>query len=229
MDHIDIVEQGLLLTHRSSSDFEKQGFLFPEEVQGPSENVTISSRNNRRKDMIARSIPVALVLFLLAVLVGMVLYIKDLKRSIYAPQTVQWKHCGNSSAEAQSRGCVLDLIDRAWIPPECHDDQLMDEFLHIQDWHWYADAEQRQEIPREVIEQGGGPSPVFVSNDYHWHHCAYMWRKMHRSIHHGKPMDNHLNSYGHTIHCSNDLLAHKPGVPLFFLIFASCPVPVSMA
>lgn len=136
---------------------------------------------------------------------------------------VQWTSCGNSSEEARNNGCILDFISRAWLPRECYDAEPSEEFLHLKPWRWFADEVNLHELTQEVVERGDGPDPIFVSMDYHYHHCVYMWKKLHRAILLRRPIDNYLGGYKHTKHCADVLIAQEPAIVHFYLVFPSCP------
>ncbi|KAF8855962.1 hypothetical protein BDZ45DRAFT_486145 [Acephala macrosclerotiorum] len=121
------------------------------------------------------------------------------------PTPTTWKHCGNTSKQAIANNCVLDFIAGAWVPNECYDPELEAEFFNIKDWHWYADADGEQELSIESIRKNGGPNPIYVSLEYHWVHCAYTWRKLHRARIMQRPIDTHVGDYEHTVSKSTSL------------------------
>lgn len=126
-------------------------------------------------------------------------------------QPTTWKHCGNTSEQAIENNCVLDFIAGAWVPTACYDAELEAEFFDIKPWHWYADADGKQELSIESIRKDGGPNPIYVSVEYHWVHCSYTWRKLHRARMMQRPIDTHIGDYDHTIHCATGLAAHENG------------------
>jgi hypothetical protein len=120
-----------------------------------------------------------------------------------------WRHCGNTSEEAHANNCVLDFIAGAWVPKACWDFELENEFLNLTAWHWYADSGGEQELSIESIREDGGPDPIFVTVEYHWVHCAYTWKKMHRARMMHLPIDTHVGDYAHTVHCADGLMAQS--------------------
>ena len=117
-----------------------------------------------------------------------------------------WKHCGSSPVEALQNNCVYDFIAGAFVPKACFDAELEDEFLKLKDWHFYGDGDGQQELSVESIKLNGGTEPMFVSVEYHWIHCTYTWRKLHRSRLFGTPIDDHIGNYSHTGHCGQGLV-----------------------
>ena len=142
-------------------------------------------------------------------------------------------HCGNSSEEAIKNGCVMDFIPGGWVHPDCYDKDIEREFLEYADWHWYADPWGNQELSEDFMRQTGGPSPVYVSMEYHDAHCAYTWRKLHRAILRGTPIDSQIGAYQHTEHCSKALSIARDAEKYpewkaparFFNVFTSCELP----
>ena len=89
--------------------------------------------------------------------------------------------CGESPTLAIEKGCKFDPISFTWVPPACYDPGLQREFLSIADWSWYGDEAGQKPIPKEEILTGQHDY-AFVSFRYHIVHCAFMWKKMHRSL-----------------------------------------------
>ena len=151
----------------------------------------------------------------------------------YLSKTFGSGHCGNSSEEALKNGCVFDFIPGAWVHPDCYDEELEREFMEHGDWHWYADPEGNEELSEEVMRRTGGPNPTYVSLEYHDSHCAFTWRKLHRAILLGKPIDSQVGEYPHTTHCSHTLSRARDGQKYpqwkapsrFFSIFTHCELP----
>jgi hypothetical protein len=114
--------------------------------------------------------------------------------------------CGNSPEEARSNGCHFDLMSFSWLPPACFDGELMDEFLTHSNWEWYSDISQKNTVPANEVQHGQHDA-LYVSWDYHFVHCTYMWQKMHRALLHQRPMDGYIGNMHHTAHCADLLLS----------------------
>ncbi|PYI05626.1 hypothetical protein BO78DRAFT_268746, partial [Aspergillus sclerotiicarbonarius CBS 121057] len=117
--------------------------------------------------------------------------------------------CGGTPEEARRCGCNFDILTFCWVFEECDDIELTREFLELEDWKWFTESGDNETVPREAA--GAGETDLFVSWGYHTTHCTYMYKKMHRAIMRGKPMDGHLGSYNHTEHCAWVLTSE--GVP----------------
>jgi hypothetical protein len=215
-----------LLPHQTQN-FNQKDFDSLEDVSdGGLEDVKIWPVSKKvRKASRWLMILLPMIVFIIA-LGGLVLYIRNGRPQALSTEEPQWKHCGNTSAEARANDCILDFIPGAWVPRACYDAELEKEFLGLQNWQWYADKESQHELSLESIRETGGPNPLFVSMEYHRQHCGYTWRKLHRAVIRDVPIDTHIGGYRHTVHCSDALAS--PDLPMrskFFEIFASCKMP----
>jgi hypothetical protein len=171
---------------------------------------------------------IGFILFMGAI--GFVKYIlnsKGVGLSSQPSQPLQWKGCGNTTEEALGKDCIFEFVAMAWVPRACYDQELEEEFLQRRDWHFYADVEGQQELSKEVIRETGGTNPLFMSYEFHWVHCAYTWKKLHRSRLRQKPIDTHISNYYHTIHCADGLADHGPSndtrpISKFHKYYESC-------
>lgn len=117
--------------------------------------------------------------------------------------------CGEPGKEARQSGCLYDFISGAWVHPECHDTELEEEFLALQDWEWFEDDAKVRQVPVEEMRRTGGPNPVYVSIKYHDTHCAYTWKKLHRAILGKRKIDSQIGSIHHTMHCSDTIFRNR--------------------
>lgn len=115
--------------------------------------------------------------------------------------------CGTSTFSAREMGCNFDIMSFSWLPPACFDEQLMQDFLDHENgpWIWYHDQNRTQQAEREFVLLGNYPQ-LYVEWDYHMAHCAFMWRKMHRAVLEGRPLDSYILDMHHTQHCERTLL-----------------------
>jgi hypothetical protein len=126
---------------------------------------------------------------------------------VFFPSTesTEAPRCGTSAMDAISQHCWFDVMSFSWLPEPCFDNVLTAEFLNVTSWRWYGDPQGNHEIPYETIETGE-IDEAFVSAQYHVTHCVMMWKKMHRAISNGWPIDSYIGSLNHTEHCSRMLL-----------------------
>ncbi|KAF6806296.1 hypothetical protein CMUS01_14403 [Colletotrichum musicola] len=113
--------------------------------------------------------------------------------------------CGTTPAEARARGCRFELHNFAWIPAACYDDELADERDAQGGWLFSTDENGTKLIPKEVAFRGE-LSAAWVPWSQHLAHCALIWRKFHRAVAFGRPMDSWTSSYSHTNHCAWNLV-----------------------
>ncbi|KAJ5113800.1 hypothetical protein N7456_002334 [Penicillium angulare] len=139
--------------------------------------------------------------------------------------------CGNSPDEARRNGCRFDVISFSWLPPACFDAELVDGFLATRKWQWYRDSEMTTTIPVAEVYEGQHES-LYISWDYHFLHCTYMWMKMHRAVLHRCPVDGYIGNIHHTTHCSDLLLRQDDfrasgKTTMIFTKYPSCGEDVS--
>lgn len=137
-------------------------------------------------------------------------------------------HCGNSIPEAKELGCRFDLLNGGWVPPQCIDDDLADEFRKADDWHYYLDQAGKHEIPESAlqhIEPSGNGDDFWTNLAWHKVHCNFGWRRMHRAVAAGAALDSAVANYAHTIHCGNVALETRPLEEIstrIGIVFVSC-------
>jgi hypothetical protein len=138
----------------------------------------------------------------------------------------EWENCGSSPAEALSLGCSFDVMSFTWIPTRCFDQELMEDFLALRSWSWYMDKEGVNSVDFAAVS-AGCYDELYVTEEYHLYHCTYMWRKMHRAILEGRPLDSYIGNINHTEHCGMMLL--NPNGPMngitttIFTKYPHCP------
>lgn len=108
--------------------------------------------------------------------------------------------CGSTPSSAVSAGCRFDPMSFSWLPPSCYDAKLIASFLAIKPWQWYLNSSDAQPVPFEMVQQGIHDY-LWVTREFHLFHCTYQWRKMHRAVLQGKPLDTYVGNYSHTEHC----------------------------
>jgi hypothetical protein len=109
-------------------------------------------------------------------------------------------HCGETPAEARSRGCKYDPMMQMWMPLECYDEHHSEMFLKKGAWKWYEDIYATREIPDEVMRLGEH-EVSFVKDSYHRQHCLYTWELMVRALRAQKPLVEEMLSEEHVEHC----------------------------
>ncbi|KAG4435261.1 hypothetical protein IFR05_009257 [Cadophora sp. M221] len=120
--------------------------------------------------------------------------------------------CGNSSQEALAMGCRYDVIAATWSPPQCHDQDLLDEMLSQGSWTWFTDKEHTQEVSQDVAVAGDFWI-LYPLYDFHVAHCLHLWRKLHKAVLNKSGIDDDLWKYGHTDHCVNLIMNYTRDRP----------------
>ena len=108
--------------------------------------------------------------------------------------------CGGSIEDATAKGCSFDPMSFSWLPPDCYDQELIDQFLQLRDWTWYINDNGTQAARKEDV-LAGKYDHLYVTDAYHQFHCTYMWRKLHRAVLRDGLVDSYIGSYKHTAHC----------------------------
>ena len=114
--------------------------------------------------------------------------------------------CGPNPQEAQRLGCQFDLMQYSWVPSACFDAELTAEYVAMLEkrklFHYFKPHEDTVEntIPRAELIQGEHEL-VYMNWEQHREHCAFMFRKLHRAMEAGGPIDSYIGEYHHTKHC----------------------------
>ena len=118
-------------------------------------------------------------------------------------------HCGNSTQEARSLGCIYERVTMSWVPPECYDATLDDEWNSFRNWTLFDDPSATNPLSTEQVKSGAYEM-LYTDVEWHLNHCTYAWKKMHRAFLEKRPLDSPTWKYAHTKHCSRLLLAGLP-------------------
>ncbi|PSR82834.1 hypothetical protein BD289DRAFT_295458 [Coniella lustricola] len=143
------------------------------------------------------------------------------------PPQLQHFNCGNSTQDAAAAGCKFDLMSYTWVHPDCFDQQLMYEFLGADTWTWAMDEDSTELLNLNDVAMGQHEF-VYVTWKHYTMHCAYMWRKMHRSILTSRELDSYVSDYRHTEKCATVLLDRERDLEstsvMLVAKYPSCPV-----
>lgn len=122
---------------------------------------------------------------------------------------MSWKHCGNSTSEAKENGCRFDIMMHSWVPQECYNEQLSEEYIEANDFRFFSDAEATVEVPLDVVRLGE-LKELYTGLSHHVIHCTYIWRLLVLAATEGRPWDSLSSSEDHTGHCGSILLHGLP-------------------
>lgn len=118
-------------------------------------------------------------------------------------------HCGFSAEEALALGCQFDILNYAWQPPECFDQDIYDRYWAKSQEHgplkWYADARLTHELPQDIELLMHTPF-VWTEHRFHVVHCMYAWELLHHALTLGRPVMEFISTMNHTQHCADTAL-----------------------
>lgn len=119
-----------------------------------------------------------------------------------------WDQCGTTPEEARLRGCIFEVTLSLWVPEQCYDRELEEEYLRSEGLVYYRDLNFTQEVPFDEVKLGEQYG-WFVPWQHHIRHCAFGLRKFHRAVVSSGKIDGYLINYNHTMHCL-DMLTDPP-------------------
>ncbi|CZT10170.1 uncharacterized protein RAG0_14709 [Rhynchosporium agropyri] len=76
--------------------------------------------------------------------------------------------CGNTPEQASSRGCKFEMQNLAWMPEECYDAELAEEWNQMP-WQFWLDADLQRPVAKSEVVKGFVPH-VHVTYMQHKHH-----------------------------------------------------------
>lgn len=71
---------------------------------------------------------------------------------LHAPKNA--KSCGPDAATAIAKGCHMDLLSFTWLPHECYDAELTEDFLAQSNWNYALDRNGTQIVDKQKILSG---------------------------------------------------------------------------
>ncbi|KAK3387942.1 hypothetical protein B0H63DRAFT_559372 [Podospora didyma] len=129
--------------------------------------------------------------------------------SISLSSTTDFGDCGTQGSveEARAKGCKFDPMSWIWVRPECYNADLIADFMNRTEFSWHTEPKLKPEsrVPLDVVFRGDHPK-LFTQKQYHLVHCAYMSKKLLKSIIDHTPIDDYLVSWKHEGHCEMVLL-----------------------
>ncbi|KAK0620998.1 hypothetical protein B0T14DRAFT_431629 [Immersiella caudata] len=136
--------------------------------------------------------------------------LQDRLRSSASPSEL---HCGNSSAEARTLGCVFDLLTNNWMPAYCADPKTDSEYRdwvvhpsrNLGAWAFFHDPAAKHRIISEDHLSDLVGEHIYTTTENHLAHCTFLARRMHRLVTREISAVAH-NTFAHTVHCTSALL-----------------------
>lgn len=127
------------------------------------------------------------------------------------------KNCGNTPSTARSQNCRFEIHNFAWVPPECYDDALGNEWDSNPNLAFSRSANDSSDTDAQFTAEcrAGNVSEAWVPWRQHMSHCALILKKYLRSVEGGRPMDNWTSSWSHAEHCTDMMLKRDVDMDLF--------------
>jgi len=146
--------------------------------------------------------------------------------------------CGNTTSQARSRGCEFDLLSYSWLPPQCLDRETSAEFRtwilspdrSLGSWPFFTNDAFTSQVPNEdALSERILPLMTYTTWEEHLGHCVFLARRIYRSMNGSFGMDPHFGNYGHTVHCTDEVLKGikedqegNPKISWFGVYFGTC-------
>ncbi|KAK3342182.1 hypothetical protein B0T25DRAFT_464874 [Lasiosphaeria hispida] len=123
--------------------------------------------------------------------------------------------CGSSSEVARYRGCQFSFVLHAWLPSDAlSEEDMADEVLMHRGRNWPWALENGTEVAVESVRRGEF-SHVYTAAEWHYVHCAYVWKRLHRTLRDGgnrrSKIDAYTSSFVHMEHCVKVLSGEHGG------------------
>lgn len=103
--------------------------------------------------------------------------------------------------------CTFDQLAAAWLPPECRDEELTDDFSRAGPgldgaWTYYADVKGERVLNlTEVSLLADTGDHLYATEGWHLMHCNYSWRKQLRAPATGTTIEDRYYRIEHVEHC----------------------------
>lgn len=62
--------------------------------------------------------------------------------------------CGSTAAEARERGCRFAMVNQAWLPDECFDEELEEEYKSENRWRFWLHPNRTSEVSWDEAAKG---------------------------------------------------------------------------
>lgn len=101
-----------------------------------------------------------------------------------APPPSLTTSCGWNYTMAIANNCKFQLWSYSWVPPDCFDKELDDDFLALQaqeDWDYYSSILPPIKVPLESVLKGNRNDLMSTWGQHFWH-CAFYQRKFFRVV-----------------------------------------------
>lgn len=153
------------------------------------------------------------------------LHLKEVEESSLGNRP--FNHCGTTAEEARKRGCLFEIHNFAWVPPQCYDEELGQDWNSYNRWEFSWAANDSSATNASFVQQcrAGDVEAAWVPWYQHMAHCSFILKKYLRSVMFDRPMDNWTSEWHHNEHCTN--MMARPNVnPYLFNSLLHLKFPV---
>ncbi|CCF42029.1 hypothetical protein CH063_02736 [Colletotrichum higginsianum] len=87
--------------------------------------------------------------------------------------------CGSSPEEARRLGCRFEMHNFAWVPPQCYDDELGDDWDSHADWVWSRSPNNSADTDEQFMAdcRAGNVRTAWLPWYQHMAHCDIIMKK----------------------------------------------------
>ncbi|KAM0541199.1 hypothetical protein ACHAPJ_013339 [Fusarium lateritium] len=181
-------------------------------LESLNEQDNVSPRNTPQKTAPYRFALLGILIGITCTIFGytMYLYVPSLTEEQRHPRQL---HCGNSSTEAESLGCVFDLLTNNWMPEDCSDPITDNEYRdwvlapdrQLGPWAFFLDSEAQHRVESKEELSELVDTHVYTTRENHLAHCTFLARRMHR-LTTGEIKAVAHNTFAHTLQCTSAIL-----------------------
>ena len=113
-------------------------------------------------------------------------------------------NCGHTAAAARLANCHYKPMLASWIPSECYDPSIRDEYAPYDDRAWFWDYNMTiPMVDADLERKRRGDDITGYTKFFHDEHCLYAWRKLHLAVQQRKRLvDSKTMDLQHSTHCS---------------------------
>jgi hypothetical protein len=163
------------------------------------------TRRRRRRDLTICLVAVSITL---AIIIGIGTFRTQAAiKSSETPSTTNDWLCGNSSAEAISRGCSFDQLAWSWLPDYCPH-YANEEFIEAENWKYYFDQHGEAEVGNHdaLMKALDSHAQLWTQRREHATHCVFLFLSLGQIIRDGTRYTDKLTRYKHVLHCAQIIL-----------------------
>ncbi|KAI0123237.1 hypothetical protein BJ170DRAFT_736497 [Xylariales sp. AK1849] len=207
-DRLQVGELDGELQSSNGGDVEKESFM-PHSSTSQTSSITQKARQ--------------IVLTIICIFCLWIVLLTAWRTSLHPIRPVRYEkrtlECGNTTSEAEARGCVFDLLSHNWVAPPCLDPLSENEYREyirsperaFGPYPYFLDRDGKRKVPDERAFSllANGPTladqKVFTTREEHLAHCQFLLRRTHRAAQGKIRMNDENLQFWHAEHCIVEL------------------------